>query len=174
MWTNRLLQFRRIPSPDASCGIRSPTPSLVAEGEQSAICALWIIVLLVATGCGPSRPERVRVSGDVTLDGQPVQDGEIIFTHIDQRLGAEAGRIVAGRFELMAKPGQQRVEINASREVPGTEGQGFRGGRLLEDYIPERYNTATILSAEVTRDRGQHFEFELLTTPPPPGPPDEQ
>ena len=102
------------------------------------------------------------VSGHVTLDDQPVEEGEIVFLPVDERHGPVAGRIVDGEFSFKARPGKHHVEIEASREVPGTEGQGFRDGRLLEDYIPERYNTATTLSAEVTPDGENRFDFELV------------
>lgn len=123
--------------------------------------SVLVIVILVALGCGPSGPAMYTVSGRVTLDDQPVEEGEIVFFTVDERLGPDAGKIVHGEFLFKAKAGTKRVEIDASREVPGTEGQGFRDGCLLEDYIPERYNTATTLSAKVTPDGENRFDFEL-------------
>jgi len=112
-------------------------------------------------GCGPSGPRKYAVSGTVKFDGQPLEDGHIIFTPEDPSLGPEAGDIVQGEYRLEAHGGMQKVKVSASKAVPGTEGQGFRGLPLIEEYIPAKYNSATTLSAEVTPSGDNRFDFEL-------------
>ena len=118
--------------------------------------------LLLATGCGPSGPQKYPVSGEITFDGAPLPDGDIFFVPDDQSLSTERARVSQGRYALEAHPGRNVVKINASRPVPGTSSPGPSGIELpdLEDYIPEKYNQQTSLEAEVER-RGNNFDFQL-------------
>jgi len=126
---------------------------------------LYLKVLPVAIallmGCRPAGPLTYPVTGIVTLDEEPVERGEIIFTPEDRRIGPEFGEIINGKCRCRAKAGKQQVQITASHEVPGTQGQGFRGTSLIENYIPPQYNSATVLSVEVSPDGDNRFEFKL-------------
>lgn len=116
-------------------------------------------VLLLILGCSQG-PRSYRVTGTVTLDDKPVLDGDIHFIDTTGRWGAEVAKIKDGRYEVLAKAGPKRVEISASRILPG----GARGGGgepVAEEYIPEEYNATSRLAADVTADGKNEFDFRL-------------
>jgi hypothetical protein len=112
---------------------------------------------LLLTGCAES--EYVTVTGTVTWNGAPLPIGEVVFAPADNRTSPGAGKIVQGEFEFPSKPGSMRVEIQAARETG--EIHPVDGYKITELYIPARYNTASELTAEVTRDGDNHFTFDL-------------
>jgi hypothetical protein len=123
------------------------------------LAGLAMIVVLV--GCS-SEPPTYRVTGTVMLDGKSVPEGDIHFRSTDGRWGAEVGKIQDGRYELMAKAGPKRVEISASRIIPG----GARGGAgepVPEEYVPEEYNVQSKLQAEVKAGGANVFDFNLTS-----------
>jgi len=125
----------------------------------------------LAGGCssgGRPAEKTYPVSGNVTLDGQPLAEGEIIFK--DPAKGeVHLGPIKDGKFQLQATAGPKRVEIYAykmeldpvAREMYGEEAQPAK-----VNYIPARYNTESTLTAnvEASTDPGRNsFRFELMT-----------
>jgi hypothetical protein len=106
----------------------------------------------------------VAVSGAISFAGQAVPNGQILFVPADRSSGPAAGRIENGIYHLECKPGSKRVEIRASREtrrVPGALAPEF------EDYIPPEFNRNSALTAEVTINGENHFDFNLQPTKSP-------
>jgi hypothetical protein len=95
----------------------------------------------------------------VHCDGQPVEDGEILFAPVVKGIAPCAGRIDHGSYDVWVTAGKKRVEIRASREVAG--GKPNPMGPVYHDYIPERYNARTKLAADVKPDGNNRFDFEL-------------
>ena len=125
-----------------------------------ACVALGLCPALV--GCGPSGPVTYEVSGKITLDGKPVSSGEIVFRTADGSAASWAGRIVDGRYSFRATAGQKRVEITATREVRSkVESASGEGDLQYEHYIPAKYNVESELSAQVTSDGANVFDFPL-------------
>ena len=124
------------------------------------LVAIGTIFILVA-GCDSGGPQSV--SGTVTLDGQPLPSGDILFVPESGDQGADAGKIEDGKFSFTSKPGKMKVQITAQREVAGKTERGAMGESLAktEQYLPPRYNTATELTAEVTPGGSNRFEFPL-------------
>jgi len=105
------------------------------------------------------------VKGTVTLDGAPVPEGDIIFLDAGNQLAPYAGKIQDGRFEFQSTEGKKRVEIRASRMEKLPEGQTGAMGETEApvDYIPQRYNLDSELTAEVTPDGEGEFDFPLVS-----------
>ena len=80
---------------------------------------LGLAALLFALGCNDPQPARYRVQGSVRYDGQPVEDGEILFAPVVKGIAPDAGRIDHGSYEVLVTAGKKRVEIRASRMVVG-------------------------------------------------------
>jgi hypothetical protein len=120
-----------------------------------------IALLLSALAChaGCSHSDLVEVTGKVTWEGKPVDVGEIIFHPVDASITPAAGRIRAGQFRFLAKPGKKRVDIQAVRSTGKRDPK--EGFEITELYIPARYNAETELEADVTPDGENHFEFAL-------------
>jgi hypothetical protein len=109
-------------------------------------------------GCGNNRPVMYQVTGSVTFDGRPVENGEIIFVSAEGA-APDAGRIDGGIYDLLVKPGKKRVEIRASRPVVG--GKPNPMGPVYKDYIPEKFNARSTLVADIEPNDANHFDFEL-------------
>lgn len=114
---------------------------------------------MAVAGCGSAEPKTYRVTGTVTFDGQGVSNGEIIFFDNDPKIGPDASQISQGDFDFQAKAGSKRVEIRASRPVPGMK--DMSGAPLTDNFIPAKYNDETTLTAAVTADGPNHFDFPL-------------
>lgn len=124
-------------------------------------------LLTLLVGCGPTGPQRIPVSGVVTLDGKPLSDATIIFTPKGSG-AASAASIVDGRFSLteMDGPtvGQHGIRINPheaelEEAVPSELTRSNRRPR-----IPRRYQQEGALSVDVN-DEKQLLKFELSSKP---------
>jgi len=98
----------------------------------------------------------------VTFDGTPLPEGDIVFHDADKKVGPDAGKIKDGKYSFPVKAGKKKVEINASRLEKLPEGKKGAMGEteLPVDYIPERYNKNSELTAEVGSGKSK-FDFAL-------------
>ena len=122
----------------------------------------WAVAFLLSvmgSGCS-HEARRYPVSGNVTIDGQAVPSGDILFVPVAGDRGPDAGTIKDGRYDLLATEGQKRVEISASKIRPGGA-RGAGGEPVSEEYIPARYNVESKLSAEVDARQAHRFDFSL-------------
>jgi hypothetical protein len=116
-----------------------------------------VTMVFVAVGCSDARMHEVE--GTVTLDGKDLREGDIVFTPEDTKLGPDAGKIKDGKYKFKAKPGKMKVQILATREVPGKKGP-MGTEPLLEDIIADEYNAKTTLTADVGPGKTK-FDFQL-------------
>lgn len=117
---------------------RPPRPAFAAVFASTAG---MLVVLLLLSGCGDGRPQRVPVSGQVLLDGQPLTFGVIRFVPKGAR--ASSGQIdPEGRFKLVCFDQQDGAVLGEHRiEVAVYKNDGESSTRW---YIPKRYgNCAT-------------------------------
>jgi len=127
---------------------------------QRSLCFCLLIPVhsLLVSGCD-QRPKTYAVSGTVTFNGEPLKEGDVYFYSSDSAVGTDAGKIVDGRFHFRSGLGKKRVEIRASRMVPGRTTP--MGGPLRLEFIPAEYNDRSALSVEVSPDGGNEYEFKL-------------
>ena len=124
------------------------------------------MLLTMLCGCGPSGPQTYTATGKVTFDGQPVEEGEIIFRAADGASGSWEGRIVGGSYSLETTPGEKRVEITARRQVEGAPAADSGEPSIsFESYIPQEYNEKSKLTANVTPAGPNTFNFDLTPAP---------
>lgn len=128
-----------------------------------------LLVLCLASAClsgcsKPTGPQEFRVQGAVTFDGQPVETGRILFRQTDGAQKAFSGEIKNGSYSLNAEPGQMRVEILASRPIPGKfDNSNGTPEPVGEMYIPKKYNDQSELTAKVDGSGNNTFPFELTS-----------
>jgi hypothetical protein len=121
------------------------------------------LAALLLTGCGGpgDAPQQYTVSGTVTLDNQPLESGNILFTPADGVGRPDGGPIADGKYSFPSTPGEKFVEITSTKEVPAKEPGG------IPDYvsvIPAKYQEAGALKATVKaeEDEGANtVNFEL-------------
>lgn len=101
------------------------------------------------SGCGNP---TATVSGEVTLDGKPLEDGIIVYDPSDGKNTAAQGKIEAGKYSVLTVPSSATVKISAQRVVgkrPDSDAPNATLIEIWEEQIPERYNTETELKFEV-------------------------
>jgi hypothetical protein len=122
----------------------------------------WLLVpvaLLCLAGCGEGGPERIGLSGHVTYNDVPIEDGEIAF-YPDK--GTEtpptSTRIIHGSYKLNDKwaivPGTYTVSV-LSYKVPEkpstppvdsiTNPQASVGIVIKDQLLPEKFNTKSTI-----------------------------
>ncbi len=133
-----------------------------------AICvgclgAVLGLALAGIAGCGSP---GAAVSGTVTLDGKPVEDGTISFVPLGTSAATPAaGKVQGGSYAIPAKEGlrsgNHRVEVRWNRKTgrkvfvpPAPEIEEVR------EAIPPRYNSQSELKADLKPDDNK-FDFEL-------------
>jgi hypothetical protein len=117
---------------------------------------IWLLGFSLLFGC--SQSEMAEVSGAVTWEGVAIPNGDIVFAATDPHVPAAAGKILDGRFAFRCKPGEKRVDIRSYRLTGRKTSQGNPEGEM---YIPERYNTKSELTANVSLNGENRFEFAL-------------
>jgi len=139
---------------------------LVASGPAVPGCS----------GTGDDLP-REAISGTVTLDGQPLNGGVIQFTAPSGGGTSGAGdtggsSISAGQFSIDREhglvPGNYRVTVNSSSGGAGSQTKPAEPGRPTKadrpkELIPSKYNSESILKAEVKKGGPNNFTFDLVT-----------
>jgi len=121
----------------------------------------WAAIALLVAGC--SSKGLITVKGFVRCDGKPMASGGISFHPADGSSSPQGSRIVAGRFRVRIPRGRYRVQIVATRQQQGGV-ELTPGMPRQEQYIPARYNAASVLEADANGWWWNHFAFDLSTT----------
>lgn len=132
--------------------------SVALPWRLAARVLLCALLCGAALGCGSQdgpNPPRARVSGRITLDGQPAPAGTIVFIPAGpgqlqaQGLVQEDGTFVIEEADGPS-PGQYKVEIQCAKKtgrrvksLSSSDGTGMIDERV--PVVPARYNTATTL-----------------------------
>ena len=155
----------------------TPTNGMFSGTEKSTMrywavpIPVTLILLPICGGCSrQNRLDLQAVSGSVTLDSRPLDNGTIRFTPTDKEglLGGSA--IAAGEYRIPKEkglpPGKYAVQISSARQrgasasasagPPGTVGMA-----PLKERIPEKYNSKSQLTIEVKAEGGNTFNFDL-------------
>lgn len=128
-----------------------------------------VVILLFAAGCNDSdsRMKKVVVRGIVTIDGQPLPRGKIRFYPSGDTKGPVSGAAIKdGAYLALGRGGvpvgSHKVDIRAYRPDKRYASQTISDGEGVpsEQYLPERYNVQTTLTATVT-DSTSTLDFEL-------------
>ncbi|WP_147274374.1 hypothetical protein [Bremerella cremea] len=123
-------------------------------------------VFTALTGCGgTSGPKTVDVTGKVSLDGTPVDSGQIYFRAEDGS-NTYATKIEKGAYEAKVTPGAKKIEIIGYRDIPGKFVEVNPGEKepAREMFIPRQFNSDSTLSLNIGEDQSKLEEnFELKT-----------
>ncbi|MBN2294267.1 MAG: hypothetical protein JXM70_17700 [Pirellulales bacterium] len=128
-----------------------------------------VLALLFGAGCGKHGDNRGAVSGQITLDGQPLQQGSILFVPVKGTKGVvTGGEIKDGQYHLSGNDGpavgQNRVEIRAVRKTGRMVPKPMApAGEMVEETgeaIPARFNSQSTIEAEIKPgDNTANFEL---------------
>lgn len=110
--------------------------------SATLLTGLLVTGLLFAGGCGGGTdgPTRYPISGTITFDGQPVLDGEIVFTPDTGNSGpATIAGIRESKYTVPADRGvvggKYVVTITGFQVPKGSGPLAFRGAPQFPDYI---------------------------------------
>ena len=131
---------------------------------------LLLVALVLLSGCGDSGLDKVIVSGKVSYQGEPVQDGLLRFVPVEGTKGPASGAVIRdGAYTAKAiggvPLGKLRVEIRAFRKpanAPRREGPdlAFRP-EARKQYLPPKYNLQSELTVTLDSTGQQTRDFDL-------------
>jgi hypothetical protein len=133
-----------------------------------------VLILAAMFGCDSSDGlNRQAISGSVTLDGQPLSSGAILFEPATQETGTAVGATIRhGNFAISSRegpvPGSYRVRVYSSSgiQAPPAKGQSDRTPRPMVERLPARYNTQTELLEKVIGRHVNRYRFDLISNGP--------
>ncbi len=129
------------------------------------LCSLVLAVSSIATiGCGPAdKFPRYQVSGKVTFNGQPIEEGTITFAD-PATVQVNSGPLGSGgTYSTELPPGSFKVSV----APPLVETKGT--GDSPPDFVPKKVNNipkkywvqeSSGLTADVAKDK-RTFDFDL-------------
>jgi hypothetical protein len=116
---------------------------------------------LLLCGCGSERVGN-QVSGVVTFQGKPLDQGMIQFYPAEGQATFSGGEIKDGRYMLPPEfglaPGKYHVRINSPE---GSVPAGSVEMVAVKERIPAKYNSETTLTAEIKESEENEFDFEI-------------
>lgn len=124
--------------------------------------AAGFVLLGLAAGCGG--PPQSKVSGTVTLDGVPLENGTISFYPTANSGQTAGGGIQNGQFTVDASPGEMTVLISANKVVG--KNKMFKDGPETDkvvELIPARYNKTSELKVTLKPGVNEGVNFTLTT-----------
>ena len=127
---------------------------------------LCVGVALLFAGCA-NEPPTGMITGEVTMDGQPLEDGRIQFTPLDGQSQPGGATVAQGKFTAKVPVTKMKVEINGNK----------RTGRKIKAYdtpesplmdeivelVPPKYNINSDVTLDV-KPGPQEVKYELKST----------
>jgi hypothetical protein len=152
-----------------------PRTSQPSYRQFQFVCLAAALWFAAWAGCGADNPlGRKAISGNVTLDGQPVAAGSIEFAPQQQGGVGSGAMITAGSYQIEAAkglpPGKYLVRIFAPEDaqaeqaepsVPGPTGPSQPPPGV--ERIPPEYNAKSDKVVEVTVAGPNEFDFAIKT-----------
>jgi len=145
--------------------------------RYSLLCVAAAVAIGVA-GCGRANPrDRLPISGKVTLDGAPLDQGAIQFTPLAGKDTVGSGAVIKdGKYETPAlrglPVGKYRVRINSAQadpSAPAPKPDAFMSGGPTVERIPAKYNRKSEEVVEVTAGGPNVFDYDIRTDQAPAG-----
>lgn len=129
------------------------------------------LFLAAIVGCGSTDGlNRQAISGTVTLDGQLITKGAILFEPATPESGTAVGATIRqGAFAISRRdgpiPGLYLVRVYSGSNIQArpTKGQSDRTPRPMVESFPPRYNTRTELRVRVIDRSANRFPFDLTS-----------
>jgi hypothetical protein len=148
--------------------MNSTTQSRISE--RFSRCAGLIsmaVTLCTFVGCADKSPQRMAVSGTVSLDTKPVGNATIVFTPIGHGLAA-AAVIENGNFAMTEENGptigEFHVRINPMEAEIEQVNPTELSGANRRPLVPKIYQREGKLRATISAEPNQKLEFKLLSS----------
>jgi hypothetical protein len=132
-----------------------------------------LLIAAVVSCCGCGDRGLVDVRGNITLDGEPLAGGVVMFEPSDGKGATAGGEIREGTYELIGDtavpPGEKTVRITGvfksgrQIEVGPPAPPGTMTDEVEQIPIPAAYNQNSTLRCEVVAGAVNEHDFELLS-----------
>lgn len=126
---------------------------------RTRLC-IAILGLAVLSGCGSGDG---NITGEVTLNGEPLKEGTIRFVPVDGNTPTADAPIVDGKFQANVPVGDKRIEITAPKvvgQIKMIDAPDAKAVDNVQELLPERYNVKSELTLKVESGK-QHKQFTL-------------
>ncbi|EAQ82285.1 hypothetical protein [Blastopirellula marina] len=124
-------------------------------------------VSLLSIGCSSgTKSNEVKVSGKVTIDGQPIEIGSVSFVSADGATPTGGGNIKDGTYVAFVAPGEKKVLVLGNKLVGKEKLYDTPDSPTRDKYekvTPPEYNAfeLTPLTASISGAQDD-LDFELL------------
>ena len=109
--------------------------------------------------------KTATVSGEVTLDGQPLKEGRVQFIPVDGDTGTAGAIIEGGKFRVDVPITKMRVQINANKVIGKRKAYEDSPNSpvvdIVQELIPARYNSASTEVLDVQSGGEQKVKYDL-------------
>jgi len=129
----------------------------------------FAVLVVGFAGCSDPYAGRYAVSGKVTLEGQPLKEGLILFSP-EGNIGTDTGAVVRnGKYQIVResglKPGKYLVRLTAGDgKTPdvGEDAAAPGGTNIISvDLIPEEWNKKSEKVFEVKASGPNEFNIDV-------------
>lgn len=133
-----------------------------------AVAAFAALTAILSAGCGGD--DRQAISGSVTLNGRPLDQGVIVFVSADAKSPTQASTQIAnGSYQIPQAqglvPGKYKVSISSpdgkTPDADPNAAPGPSGNFASKDRIPAKFNTDSTLEVEVKKGDPNKFDFTI-------------
>src|SRR5262245_4028087 len=141
---------------------------LVADACRYPAIVAAVVVLTTCLGCG----NKAKIlTGKITFDGNPLDQGQITFEP-KGRGKMSVAQIVDGTYTLPDKfglaPGDYVVRITSERPTgakvkPASYSQDQTPMDVYQQFLPAKYNTKSTLTVSVSPDGENVHDFALIS-----------
>ena len=129
---------------------------------------------LLHGGCGDVGPQRAAVEGEVTVGGQPLKSGRILFLPVPPTVGPATSLVIARgtyRSDRGGGPlvGSHRVELEATLELGFAleDEEAFvrrAEAKLPAQLIPPEFNRQSRLTATIEDGQANRYDVTIPAT----------
>jgi hypothetical protein len=112
---------------------------------------LFALAAGLLAGCGDG-PASATVSGEVKVDGVPVEKGTITFTPADGKGQPVTADVVNGKYEVRTTAGKKTVMISAPVVVEKRKDSTAPDAQWIEstkESLPDKYHSKSELTLDV-------------------------
>jgi hypothetical protein len=126
--------------------------------------SLSALLLTLALGGCSAKSQSGTVKGSVTLDGQPLATGKILFAAADGVAPAAEATVTAGQYESIVPLGSKRVEIRAPKVTGQKKMYDTPDSPTVDtvvELLPAKYNVNSELTMTVEgAEQEQNFDLK--------------
>lgn len=124
------------------------------RGSRFGAAGAFFAAVVLVVGCAGDG-DFGDVSGTVSYDGIPIEDGQVKFTPADGKGSTGGGTIKGGKYSAAKVPiGNMKVYISGSKVVGEKKLYNTPDspvGKITAELLPAKYNDKSDLTFEVKR-----------------------